>query len=58
MFELDNYEEPIDLINIDHHDDVFNGDYIGEMGVNEGLSKEYFEMESVVESMKEIGLFI
>jgi len=46
LFELDNYEEPIDLINIDHHDDVFNGDYIGDMGVNEGLSKEYFEMES------------
>ena len=47
LFELDNYEEPIDLINIDHHDDVCNGDYVDLMGdINEGLSKEFHEIES------------
>ena len=34
----------IDLINIDHHDDVFGGDYSGSMGYEDGLKKEYFEI--------------
>ena len=34
----------IDLINIDHHDDVLGGDYSKDMDYESALKKEYFEV--------------
>tara|TARA_A200000159_G_scaffold158415_1_gene175632 strand:+ start:3033 stop:3797 length:765 start_codon:yes stop_codon:yes gene_type:complete len=46
LYELDTYEEPIDLINIDHHDDVFGGDFLDAFGgaMEEALEKEFQEL--------------
>ena len=43
LFNLQKYSD-IELINIDHHDDVFGGDYSGSMDYENGLKKEYFEI--------------
>jgi len=45
LFNIEKYSD-IELINIDHHDDVLGGSYISDAGYNpEGaLSKEYFDL--------------
>jgi hypothetical protein len=43
LFSIDGFTN-IDLINIDHHDDVFGGDYSLDMPYDEALKKEYYEI--------------
>ena len=43
LFSIDNFAN-IDLINIDHHDDVFGGEYYLDMSYDEALKKEYYEI--------------
>tara|TARA_S200000501_G_scaffold49023_1_gene39374 strand:+ start:803 stop:1531 length:729 start_codon:yes stop_codon:yes gene_type:complete len=43
LYGIKNFSN-IDLINIDHHDDVLGGDYANEMNYNRALSKEYDEV--------------
>ena len=43
MFSIADYED-IDLINIDHHDDVFGGDYIREMSEEDAYKTEFYEI--------------
>ena len=45
LYELDQYEEPIDLINIDHHDDFFGGDFLNAFeNMEEALENEFMEL--------------
>ena len=41
LFSIADYDN-IDLINIDHHDDVFGGDYIGEMPDEDAYKTEFY----------------
>jgi len=43
LFSISEYDN-IDLINIDHHDDVFGGDYATKEPLEEALKKEYYEI--------------
>ena len=43
LFSIAEYEN-IDLINIDHHDDVFGGDYTGEMPDEYAYKTEFYEI--------------
>jgi hypothetical protein len=45
LFSIKDYSD-IDLINIDHHDDVFGGDYTNTMPDEHAYSKEYFEINN------------
>ena len=43
LFSISEYED-IELINIDHHDDIFGGDYANDLPLEEALKKEYYEI--------------
>ena len=43
LFSIADYKD-IDLINIDHHDDVFGGDYIREMSEEDAYKTEFYEI--------------
>ena len=43
LFSIADYKD-IDLINIDHHDDVFGGDYIREMPEEDAYKTEFYEI--------------
>jgi hypothetical protein len=43
LFSIADYDN-IDLINIDHHDDVFGGDYAMRMPLEDALKQEYYEI--------------
>lgn len=43
LFSISNYKD-IDLINIDHHDDVFGGDYTLEMPDEDAYRTEFYEI--------------
>lgn len=45
LFSIKDYSD-IDLINIDHHDDVFGGDYTNMLPDERAYSKEYFEINN------------
>lgn len=45
LFSIKDFSN-IDLINIDHHDDVFGGDYTNRMPDDHAYSKEYFEIKN------------
>jgi len=43
LFSIAEYEN-IEIINIDHHDDVFGGDYVKEMTDEEAYKMEFYEL--------------
>lgn len=43
LFSIAEYED-IEIINIDHHDDVFGGDYTNESPLEDALKQEYYEI--------------
>jgi len=43
LFSISEFDN-IEIVNIDHHDDIFGGDYVEELSLEEALKKEYYEI--------------